>query len=264
MIIAVKILYALLFIVLIALILLILLLIIPFPYKLDIINDNNENFSMLLKYLVFKLNINLDFKPKFLFKILFQNKVIVDTSKKKERPKKNSIGDTEFIKNKEINEELEVSKNEIKKLFLSSKKSNLKTEKSINNVSESHENKTRNIIKLNNIVDGFKSVLPKDLIYVIKKILSEAVLVLDRIKPYKTTVFIEQSNSDPYKSGLTMAFAAPLYAFMGNNLHLNVNQKDNDCYKITFYGRPILITLAFPIIRLLLDKKVKSYFFKKS
>ena len=249
---------------LVIIILVLLLLILPFKYKLELYNENGENYGLSLKYFIIKLKAELKFKPKFSFKLILMNKALVDTTVKKEKKKKDSIEDTDFIKHKGLENEIDVSKREVKKLFISAKNAEHKIK--VNN-KEKHKliNKDKNELlkKSNSLIDKFKNLLPKDLIYVIKRIVAEGINVLDKIKPNTCKIDIKYSDKDPYASGMMMAVAAPLYAMIGDKLKLNQNDKDYDTYRLIYTGRLVLITLFGPILSLLFDKKVRAFIFKK-
>ena len=251
-------------ILLVVLTLLLLLLIIPFKYRLELYNKNGENYGFALNYIILKLKGELIFKPKFSFKLTLLNKTLVDTSVKKPKKKRDSIEDTDFIKHKGLEKEIDASKKEVKKLFLSAKKAELKIK--ANNSEKpklSEKDKKRIVQGSNSLIDSFKKLLPRDLIYVIKRIVAEGINVLDKIKPNSCAIDIKYSNRDPYGNGLMMAVAAPLYSILGDKLKIRSNSKEGDIYRVVYTGSPVLITLLGPILRLLFDKKVRAYIFKK-
>ena len=236
---------------LVAIILLIIIFILlyPFKYKLIFNNNNGEIFSLYFNYLILKISIIFSYKPKFKFLIKNHNKVIVDTSVKKEKRISNSIKDTDFIKNKDLESDISHSKNSIKKLFIDSKRF-------------SKNAKGKEIAKsANSIIDSLKKFLPLDFIYVSKKVINELSYVFNCIKPKKSYVDIKYNNSSTYNTGLVFAVAAPFYSILGDKLKLK-NDK-NSSYNVVFTGRPILITLTIPIIKLLCDKRVRAFLFKK-
>ena len=251
-----------LLIVVVLLIALFLLLIIPFQYRLELCDENDERYILSLRYLIFHIAGELNFKPKVSLKMKLWEKILVNTSAKKTKKQKNSIEDTGFIKNKGLEKEVTDSKKEIKKLFLSAKKSESILKENRNAI-VSQKDKDKKIIKANNIVDGFKKIFPSDLIYVIKKIFKEAINVHDKIKPNKCKINIEYGNNDAYKKGLLLSVAAPLYALMGDDLNVSIAKHNQTSLKLIYFGNPVLITLLSPIIRLLLDKKVRAFIFKK-
>ena len=260
MIILKTILHILLFLVLAVLLIIFLLLIIPFKYTLQLYNENDEVYGLNFKYIIVTLKGELRFKPKFLLRVNMFNKSIVDTSIKKEK-KKDSIEDTDFIKNKGLEKEINSGSKEIKKLFASAKKSELRLKD--NNKLITKKEKQNKIIVSYSIIDLFKKLLPVDFIYVIKKIVAEGINVLDRIKPNNCKIDIEYAEKDPYKKGLMLAVMSPLYAVMGDKLKINQDSKNNRIYNIIYAGRPVLITLLGPIFSLLIDKKVRKFLFKK-
>ncbi|MBR3288278.1 MAG: hypothetical protein IKI71_00760 [Lachnospiraceae bacterium] len=260
MIILKTILYVLLFIILAVLLIVFLLLIIPFKYTLKLYNENDELYGLDFNYIVVNLKGELRFKPKFLLKMTIFNKTIVDTSVKKEKKKKDSIEDTDFIKNKGLEKEISAGSKEIKKLFLSAKKSELRIKKE-NKEALTKKEKREKIKASNSIIDSFKKLLPSDLIYVIKRFVAEGICVLEKIKPNTCEIDFKYGEKDPYKKGLMLAVMSPLYAMMGDKLKINQNSKKGDYYKVTYTRRPVLITLLGPIIRLLLDSKVRKFIF---
>lgn len=257
------ILYVLLIVLLIAILILFLLLIIPFKYVLVLTDKNGKRFNLDFKYLIINLKAELNFEPKFKLVVTLFNKKLVDTSVKKDKKKKkDSISDTGFIKNKDIEKDISNSKNEIKKLF-SSAKNYEKKYISAKNVKLTTDQKKRKIDSFDKAIGKFKSLLPIDFLYVIKKFVVEGINVLEVIKPKKCKVDISCDGSDAYGQGLLLSIAAPFYSFLGDDLKLKFNDKSNNIYKITFIGNPVLITLFGPILRLLFDKKVRRFIFGK-
>lgn len=257
------ILYILLCLLLVVLLIILLFLIIPFKYSGKLINENDERFSFSLKYLFFRFEGVLSFKPKFLIRLVFGKKVLFDSSVKKVNNKKDSIAETDFIQNKDLEKEITVDKKDIKKLF-----SNVANyEKNIKKVDENEikekEKKKEQIDKADKLIDKFKLVLPKDLIYVIKRIIKEAIIVFEKIAPNHFDFQMKLSDSDPYKSGVIMSLVAPLYAIMGDDIKFDINKQNVNLTTIGFSGSPILITLIKPLISLILDKKVRNFIFKK-
>ena len=256
------ILFVILCVLIVVLVALILLLIIPFQYRLELCDENEERYSLRLNYLIFRIVGELNFKPQVSLKVNLWNKSLVDTSVKKDKKKKNSIEDTDFIQNKGLDKELTTSKKEIKKLFLSAKKSETALKENIkNDLSETWKNEK--VKKANGILDGFKKIFPQDLIYVLKKLIKEGITVLEKIKPNKCKINVEYGNNDAYKKGLFLSVAAPLYAIMGDDLKVKMSKHNQTSFKILYLGNIVLITLLSPIMRLLLDKKVRAFIFKK-
>lgn len=256
------ILYILLAIILIVLLIVFLLLIIPFNYELMLIDQNDKCYTIDFKYLIIKFKAQLNFEPKFRLLVTLSNKTLVDTSVKKEKKKKDSISDTGFIKDKDIEKEVASGKKEVKKLFASAKNYEKKYI-SIKNEKLTDVEKKDKIVNFEKVIDKFKSLLPTDLIYVIKRFVTEGINVLEKIRPTKCKIDISYDSSDAYKKGIIMSVAAPLYAFLGDDLKLRFDSNEDNIYKIIFIGRPVLITLFGPILRLLFDKKVRSFLFKK-
>lgn len=256
------ILFILLIILLIAILILFLLLIIPFKYTLLLIDKNDKCYTIDFRYLFIKFKAELNFDPKFRLLVTLFNKKLVDTSVKKEKEKRKSISDTDFIKNKDIEKEVASGKMEVKKLF-SSAKNYEKKYISIKDNKLSDEEKKDKMDSFDKAIDKFKSLIPTDFMYVIKRFVAEGISVLEKIKPTKCKIDISYDGSDAYRKGMIMAFAAPLYSFLGDDIRLRFDNQDENIYKITFIGRPVLITLFGPILSLLFDKKVRSFIFKK-
>ena len=256
------ILFVLLIIVLIVILIIFLLLIIPFEYQIVLIDKNDKCYTIDLKYIIIKFKAELNFEPKFRLLVTLFNKKLVDTSVKKEKKKKESISDTGFIKNKDIEKEVASGKKEVKKLFANAKNYE-KNYLSVKKEKLSEEEKKERIVSFDKALAKFKSLLPTDLIYVIRKFVTEGINVLEKIRPTKCKIDISYDSSDAYKKGMIMSVAAPLYAFLGDDLKLKFDSNEDNIYKITFIGRPVLITLFGPILRLLFDKKVRKFLFKK-
>lgn len=256
------ILFIILIILLIVILILFLLLIIPFKYRLELIDKNDKCYTIDFRYLIIKLKAELNFEPKFRLLVTLFNKKLVDSSEKKEKKKKESISDTGFIKNKDIEKEVASGKKEVKKLF-SSAKNYEKKYISVKDEKLSDDEKKNKIDSFDKAIDKFKNLIPTDFIYVIKRFVAEGISVLEKIKPTKCKIDISYDGSDAYRKGMIMAFAAPLYSFLGDDIKLRFDNQDDNIYKVIFTGRPILITLLAPIFRLLLDKKVRNFIFKK-
>ena len=256
------ILFILLIILLIVILILFLLLIIPFEYKIELTDKNDKYYIFDFRYLIIKFKAELNFEPKFRLLVTLFNKKLVDTNEKKEKKKKESISDTGFIKNKDIEKEVASGKKEVKKLF-SSAKNYEKKYLSVKNEKLSDDEKKNKIDIFDKAIDKFKNLIPTDFIYVIKRFAAEGISVLEKIKPTKCKIDVSYDGSDAYQKGMIMAFAAPLYSFLGDDIKLRFGNQEENIYKVTFIGRPVLITLFGPILRLLFDKKVRSYIFKK-
>ena len=256
------ILFIMLIILLIVILILFLLLIIPFEYKIELTDKNDKYYIVDFRYLIIKFKVELNFEPKFRLLVTLFNKKLVDTSVKKEKKKKESISDTGFIKNKDIEKEAASGKKEVKKLF-SSAKNYEKKYISVKDEKLSDDEKKNKIDSFDKAIDKFKNLIPTDFIYVIKRFVAEGISVLEKIKPTKCKIDVSYDGSDAYQKGMIMAFAAPLYAFLGDDIKLRFGNQDENIYKVTFIGRPVLITLFGPILRLLFDKKVRSFIFKK-
>lgn len=246
------------------LIILILLLIMPFKYRLELYDDNEECYGFNLNYLILKLKAELRLKPKFYFKLTLLNKALVDTTVKKKKTEKNSIEDTNFIKHKGLEKEINVNKGDIRKLFQSAKKSELVARTNTFEKLKPNDKEKKKLIKnTNSLLDKFKNLLPRDFIYVVKCIVIEGINALDKIKPTNCKIDIKYSDKDPYSNGIMMSFAAPLYAVLGDKLKLRAGDKGRTLRRLIYTGRPVLITLFGPILSLLFDKKVRAFIFKK-
>jgi hypothetical protein len=226
-----------------------------------LIDKNDKCYTIDFSYLIIKLKVELNFEPKLRLLVTLFNKKLVDTSEKKEKKKKESISDTGFIKNKAIEKEVASGKKEIKKLFASAKNYE-KKHISVKDEKLSDDEKKNKIDSFYKAIDKFKNIIPTDFLYVIKRFAIEGINVLEKIRPTKCKIDVSYDGSDAYRKGMIMSFAAPLYAFLGDDIKLRFDNQDENIYKITFIGRPVLITLFGPILSLLFDKKVRSFIFK--
>ena len=260
-------------VVLIAIILL--LLFIPFKYNLNIIYKNEERIELNLKFIIFRISGYFAYSPNVDFELKLWNKVLLKKNNgKEEEVENNSIGDTNFIENKNLLDDVKESKKAIKDLFVSAKKLNAKQQSEYEKEQEELENRIGEVIdddtdkevinikkelqkeKAFNFIDKFKNILDNDIIYVIKRVVNEGINVLSIIKPKKYKVTIKKGTKDPYAMGMTLAMAAPLYAILGDNLKVVKNSESEYTSSIVnMIGYPRLYKLIPPIISLYKNKR---------
>lgn len=252
-------------IILLVLILFLVLMVLFYPFKYEVVlkHDKNDNTNLHIRYIIFYLSGYLIYKPRFDYELKLWKKVLINRTtnnlfkhKQNKNKKNNSIGDTEFINDKSINQELYESKKNIKKLFKSSIKLNERINK---NKDYSIAEKTELSLKSENIIDELKNIIPSSKIYAIKKIIKECIYSLNVIKPNKCKLNIHYGNEEPFVVGVASAIVAPLYSLLGKDIAFRANFDSNKIYgKIVFTGRPILARLIAPIFRIMTDKKIKK------
>lgn len=268
-----------LIIIAIILAIIILILIIPFKYNFIFTYKNENRIDINLKYMIFKLNGFFSYKPKIDYEFKLCNKTIIkkdDDAKKKNDENGKSIADTDFIENKNLEKDIKESKNAIKDLLIDAKKLENKkveeykkdlviSEKKQSDESELINNKETNDEKKNRVfekVDKFKNLIDKDSIRIIKKVFGEVINILAIFKPQKNKVNIKYGDRDPYIMGMTLAFAAPLYTFMGDDLSIMKNSNSEFTEgSIIMIGYPKLYKLIIPTLRLLKDKEIRDVIF---
>ena len=275
MIILKTILIVLLIIIVVLIAIILLLLFIPFKYNLNIIYKNEERIELNLKFIIFRISGYFAYSPNVDFELKLWNKVLLKKNNgKEEEVENNSIGDTNFIENKNLLDDVKESKKAIKDLFVSAKKLNAKQQSEYEKEQEELENRIGEVIdddtdkevinikkelqkeKAFNFIDKFKNILDNDIIYVIKRVVNEGINVLSIIKPKKYKVTIKKGTKDPYAMGMTLAMAAPLYAILGDNLKVVKNSESEYTSSIVnMIGYPRLYKLIPPIISLYKDKR---------
>ena len=278
------ILLVLLIIIAVLLAIIILILLIPFKYNLNCIYKNEDRLELDLKFIFFRITGYLVYTPELDFELKLWNKVILkkksDDEEDEDEEEDNSIADTDFIENKDLEDDVKESKSAIRDLFASAKKMKAKKEEEyeleldeeddedidegddeIDDIKKEKEEKEK---KAFNLIDKFKNLLDNDIIYVIKRVTSEGINVLNVIKPSKYKVTIKKGTKDPYVMGMTLAIAAPLYAFMGDDLKVVKNSESAFTWSCVYMtGTPQLYKLIPPIFRLLKDKRFRGIVFKK-
>ena len=259
MIILQRILFVILIIILVLILILLVLLLYPFKYKLLLTYDKDSTVKLNIKYIIFRLKGFLSFKPKLKYELkLWRNYLLNSENDKKEKKKDNSIAKTDFIENKDIENEIVESKDTVKKLFKSAK--NL--EKKIDNKESYTKEEIENCVsESNNFFDRFKNIIPSKKISAIKKIVNEVLYSLNVIKPNYCKINIKYESTDPYTVGTVCAIAAPFYAILGDGISLKTSvKKDNIGGNILICGRPMLVRLIKPIFKIIFDKEIKSAF----
>ena len=269
------ILIVLLIIIVVLIAIILLLLFIPFKYNLNIIYKNEERIELNLKFIIFRISGYLAYSPNVDFELKLWNKVLLKKNNGKEdETKNNSVGDTDFIENKNLLDDVKESKKAIKELFVSAKKLNAKQQDDYkkeqeelgNDIDEVHADvfdkkvinseKEAQKKKAFDFIDKFKNILDNDIIYVIKRVVNEGINVLSIIKPKMCKVTIKKGTKDPYAMGITLAMAAPLYAILGDNLKVVKNsESEYTSSSVNMIGYPRLYKLIPPIISLYKDKR---------
>lgn len=254
-----NILIVLLIILAIALLIVIILLVYPFKYKLDLTYKDERGLELDLKYIVFKVRGFVSYKHKFDYKLKLWNKTLVENKPKKLEKKKNSIADTGFINDRDIENEITESKKDIKRLFLSSKR--LEKANAEKNKILSIKDKEQKSKKAESIIDKLSNIIPKDKIYAIKRVVKEGIYALNVIKPNKCKVSLGYANEDPFVTGLMSVALAPIYGIIGNKLKIKPKFSDDvRSGSIILEGRPFLIKLVKPILSLMFDKRFRNAF----
>lgn len=283
--------------VIIAIILVIILFIlfIPFEYLLDIKYIEDSRVDVNLSYIIFKLKGFLTLGEDTSYELKLGKKVIITSEKEDEdEDEEDSIEDTDFIENEDLSRDVKENKSVIKDLFASAKRFEIKKRKELeedisdedydedndedasdNEYDDSENTKIARIEsgdidieekkqKTFNIIDSFKNIFKRDEIYVAKKVANEAIGALSILKPDKIKVDVKYGSKDPYFMGLLFSIAAPIYSLLGKKLKLKQNSNSNLTEgHINIVGHPRLYKLVAPIFRLLMDKKFRSFIFKK-
>lgn len=274
MIILKTILLVLLIIIAVLLAIVVLLLIIPFKYELNLAYKNEERLELKLKYIIFKITGFFAYSPEVDFEVKLWNKVLLkkeNDDEEEEDEEDNSIADTDFIENKDLENDVKESKSAIRDLFTSAKNLEAKKKEELeleeeddDEIEEIAEEKEEKKKKAFNFIDKFKNFLDNDIVYVLKKVASEIINVLSVFKPKRYNVTVKYSREDPYTMGMALAISAPLYAFMGENLKVmqNSDSKFNEG-NIRIIGYPRLYKLIPPIFKLYRDKRLRGTIFKK-
>ena len=252
------ILICLLYVLLFILLILIIFVLIPFKYSFFVEYKNNE-LDIKFNYIIFPFSAKVSFENPIRYYGKLWNKTLFDSENNKESDKENnSIADTDFIQNKDLDKEIKHDKNIIRDLFVSAKKQ----EKVVAKESKALKSKNSSLSK--NLIDKSKKLIPYDMWYVVNLIYNEALKVLNQIKPIDFKADLTYGAVDPYVTGMMMAALSPVYAFLGDDI--NIKSKFNEEIiegSISAHGKPIVLKILIPAGRVFLDKKFRKIFFKK-
>ena len=242
---------------------LMLFLIYPFKYDIDIAYDE-KLFIFTFKYSIIYFFLSFDFSNPVKCRIELLSKKIFDSSSvSKDIGKKEISTDvaTDLVKDKERLEsqtefvkDVEETKEVVKDLFNSAKKmeTRQKAERRINSE------------KAELLIDRCDKYIPRNTIYVLKKILKELKKTYIFIVPKKYKVEISYGIKDPYIMGLSYIITAPISIMSDESVDIKSNFMAG-----TFKGdihmsnRMPKICLLMPLIRLLLDKRFREIILKK-
>lgn len=249
----------------IILVIILVLLFYPFEYVMDLSFANDEKLDLKLKYIIFKIKGFLIYKPEVSYEFKLWNKVLATSDKEEEEEEvdeSESIEETDFIENKNLDSEISDSKSVIKDLFRSAK---ALEKKKVDEIKETKKlDLTKQKEKAYSAIDKFKGIFKSDEIYVIKLVAGEAIDAIKAISPDKVNAKIKYGSSDPYVTGVLFSIAAPIYSIIGDDLNLKLNEdKDYIEAKMKLVGHPRLYKLVGAILRLLLNKKFRKVVFKK-
>ena len=289
-----KILIVLAVLILILIVIILILILIPFRYNIEIVYDSNK-LNIDAKYIIFKVAGYINFKFPVEYEVKLWNKILVDSNKSKEEEKEEeSISDTDFIKDKNLEKDIDTSDKVIKDLFISAKKQEEVISNEENNLSaddrkidieekekkvaDSKENKKsvsitkreREKVKTNNELINrlFKLIerfMGEEKSYVIELITNKVILLINKIKPKNIKTEISYGFDDAYNTGILSAIFAPIASITKGKFNLFPNFKQNGFKaetKIT--GSIIILSIVKAAIEILLDKKFRIIVFSKN
>lgn len=239
---------------------------VPLTYRFNM-SFKNKEFKVELKYSILSFDAFVDFSnlKSLRYKATVFGKTIADSTVKKETKKKingKNIGDTDFIENKDLENEINADDKVFLDLFKRSKtysKELKKKEKAFKKFDK--DEKERKTIKENidAFIDNFKSKLPINMIDVAKLIAHEAVDFFRYIAPKKVKIKMDVGFDDPYNTGLFLAILSPLYALYGDTINVKPEfDKKKLEGELIASGRPQIIFMALPAVRLLLNKRFRD------
>ena len=288
-----KILIVIAVLIIVLLLIILILILIPFRYNIEIVYDNRK-LNVDAKYIIFKVAGYINFKFPVEYEVKLWNKTLVDSNKNKEEKEEDSISDTDFIKDKNLEKDIDTSDKVIKDLFISAKKqeeivsneeNNLSTddrkidiEEKDKKVADSKENKKsvritkreREKVKTNNELINrlFKLIerfMGEEKSYVIELITNKVILLINKIKPKNMKTEISYGFDDAYNTGILSAIFAPIASITKGKFNLFPNFKQNGFKaetKIT--GSIIILSIVKAAIEILLDKKFRIIVFSKN
>lgn len=268
-------------VILVIIVILILLLIVPFCYFISV-SYNNSEISFDFKYFIITFNafIALKSKIKYYLKIfgvtvfdsdndkkdkdksLNKKKIKSDKSIANEANVIRSLSDTDFMNDKSINEKVRASREEAKKLLKSAKK--FEKEQLEKMVKSSTIESKRLEKKVDSFIEGLTNIIPPDMKYVLKKTSTEVFKLIKKLAPIDVNVDISYGSSDPYMMGVSYAVLAPLISITGGDINAKPKFGSEEIKADVKLARNVpLITIAIPVVRLILDKKFRNIVFAK-
>lgn len=269
---------------LVIIILLVLLFVIPFRYLIRFsYGDNEISFDFKYSIVTFNAFIALKSKVKYYLKIfgitLFDSEdKKKDTGKGKGADKKKNkkvkadtnetltttkrLTDTDFMRDKSIDEEVRASNEDAKELLKSAKKFE---KKQLEEIIKSGDIGNKGLkTKVDSFIDGLQNIILPDMKYVLKKVSDEVFKLLKKLSPSDVDVDILYGSNDPYMLGIGFAVLAPLISLTGGDINAKPKfGSDEVSAHIELSRRVPLITIVIPVVRLLIDKKFRSIVFSK-
>lgn len=271
-------------VILVIIILIVLLFVIPFRYLISLsYGDNEISFDFKYSIVTFNAFIALKSKVKYYLKIL--GITIFDSDDKKkdagkgksDDKKKNKkvkadinetltttkrLTDTDFMRDKSIDEEVRASNEDAKELLKSAKKFE---KKQLEEIIKSGEIGNKGLkTKVDSFIDGLQNIIPPDMKYVLKKVSDEVFKLLKKLSPSDVDVDISYGSSDPYMLGIGFAVLAPIISLTGGDINAKPKFGSDEIEaKIELARRVPLIAIVMPVVRLLLDKKFRNIVFSK-
>ena len=276
-----KILIILGIIILVVVFAILILLLIPFKYEFNS-NYQNKGLNVSFKYFIISIFAHLKLATPVEYNLKILNKVLFDSSKKKStennekksydlEKKNNSIAETDFIKDKELEKNIKDSDKIIKDLFVSAKKyesEDAEKENSEIKVDKDNVNKTSLVKekedKVNVLLDKIDGLIPHDMVYVLKKIYAEVKVLLKKILPRNYNVNIKYGVNDPFIYGISYAIFAPILGMSGEKVNLTPSFGQGEFNsKIDASRRVSLFIFVKPLLKLISDNKFRKIVFKK-
>ena len=238
----------------IILIIIVLLLVYPYKYTLNI-NYGDRTLVVDFKYFIIKFYLTIGFSLpvsyslKIFSKAIFDSNIDNEKNAVKNENEDSSFEDTHKVDNLSIKEKVEDGDKAIKELLIDAKNLNDKQNKEYD---ETHG-------KVNTVIDKLDGIIPRDMIYLLKKVLKELRVLLYRLSPKNYNIDISYGIKDPYMMGLSYAVLAPVMAM--NDGKMTVKPKFlNDEFGATLKAerRFPLCFLLMPVLRLLIDKRIRK------
>lgn len=246
----------------ILLVVLLLILILPFKYRLSL-RYKDDLLTVSFLYMILHFDLSLGLKSPVTYKMTVMNKKLFDSEKSNNAAiKENDTGEEKTTENNEYNfesseplkEDVKKSKELAKDLFIDAKKLEEKQKKDYKALND----------KVDTFIDKVDSFIPHDMIYVVKKIVAELKRLIGKIAPNKVIVDVTYGIKDPYMMGVTYASLVPLIAASDGDISVYPKFLTDEFEGVVKLSKRVpIITIAFPVIRLLLDKRFREVVFKK-